>query len=190
MYGVPYVFASPLRTDFRTSTVRPPQLQATEALGPRLRAARDAAGLTQETVADRLGVKRTRVSEWENGTHRPGADVLDRLAGLYGTTVRDLLRGEPPEGPEHRTPAGEPGTISIPRDLAMYYRGVLDTELRSLRNVSKTLEALRQVLDNSAGGIGELAESGVLPKPPGRIGRGRWEYVPEPPTAVDPDNGE
>ena len=40
-------------------------------LGRRLRAAREALGLTQEQAAEVLGVARTTVARWETGAHRP-----------------------------------------------------------------------------------------------------------------------
>lgn len=46
--------------------------------GERLRQARVAAGLGQEELANRLGVKRQAISTWENGKrHPPMTDVED-----------------------------------------------------------------------------------------------------------------
>lgn len=64
-------------------------------LGSRLKVARKRARLSQEAVAARLGIQRTRVSEWETGMHRPNAVTLQQLADLYGTSTRALLNGEP-----------------------------------------------------------------------------------------------
>ena len=44
----------------------------------RLRTARKAAGLTQQQLAERLGVRQSRVSEWERGDHEPGASIYVR----------------------------------------------------------------------------------------------------------------
>ena len=63
-------------------------------LGQRLKAAREAANLSQGDVAQALDVHSVTVSKWEREVQRPSADFLDRLAELYKVPSRDLLRGE------------------------------------------------------------------------------------------------
>lgn len=48
--------------------------------------------MTQEAVADAVGVKRPTVSSWENNKDKPGRDSLAALATLYGITIDDLLK--------------------------------------------------------------------------------------------------
>jgi Zn-dependent peptidase ImmA (M78 family)/DNA-binding XRE family transcriptional regulator len=60
-------------------------------LGRRLRAAREACGMTQEEVAGHLGVSRTAVAQMELGNRAVTSLELDRLAYLYGRDIRDLL---------------------------------------------------------------------------------------------------
>lgn len=62
-------------------------------LGERLQNARKARGLTQQTVADFLGVARTTVTAIEKGERRLQATELARLAARYGRSVAELLRG-------------------------------------------------------------------------------------------------
>lgn len=47
--------------------------------------------MTQEFVADRLGVSRQAVSKWENGTSDPSTSNLLALAKLYGVSPEELL---------------------------------------------------------------------------------------------------
>lgn len=54
--------------------------------------AREELGLTQDDVADKLGVTQPAVSMWENGRSRPTADVLVALADLLKLDVAQLLR--------------------------------------------------------------------------------------------------
>lgn len=61
------------------------------AMLERLRAARRQARLSQEEVAERLGVRQTFVSKVELGERRIDPVELQELADLYGTTVTDLL---------------------------------------------------------------------------------------------------
>lgn len=63
----------------------------TDTLGARLRAARLAAGFTQDSAADHLDVHQSVVSKWELGQIRPPVDRLRSIAAAYGTTVTDLL---------------------------------------------------------------------------------------------------
>jgi Zn-dependent peptidase ImmA (M78 family)/DNA-binding XRE family transcriptional regulator len=70
------------------------------AVGVRLTDARRARGMTQQQVADALGVARTTVTAMEKGDRRPRADELVRLAGLFGRHVSDLTRPLPVRRPE------------------------------------------------------------------------------------------
>jgi len=56
----------------------------TSSLGPELKARRKAAGLTQEAVADQLGVARPTLTQWEGDRHRPKPEHLSKLDELYG----------------------------------------------------------------------------------------------------------
>jgi AbrB family looped-hinge helix DNA binding protein len=49
-------------------------------------------GLTQEEVAERIGVSRQAVAKWERGESVPDIDSCMKLAELYGTTVDLLVR--------------------------------------------------------------------------------------------------
>jgi Zn-dependent peptidase ImmA (M78 family)/DNA-binding XRE family transcriptional regulator len=69
------------------------------ALGARLKEAREARGMTQQQVADRLTVARTTLVAIEKGDRRLKPDELIALAKHYGRQVSDLLqRGAPAEG--------------------------------------------------------------------------------------------
>ena len=49
--------------------------------------------MTQEFVAESIGVSRQAVSKWENGTSEPNTSNLMALAKLYGIPAEDLLKG-------------------------------------------------------------------------------------------------
>ena len=51
-------------------------------------------GLTQEQLANRLGVSVQSVSRWECSTTLPDVMLLPELARLYGVTVDDLYRAD------------------------------------------------------------------------------------------------
>ncbi len=49
------------------------------------------AGLTQQDLADRLGVSKAAVSKWEKGLSLPDIALLPRLASLFASTIDDLI---------------------------------------------------------------------------------------------------
>jgi transcriptional regulator with XRE-family HTH domain len=65
-------------------------------LPARLRAAREAAGLSQGQVAKLMGMHRPTISEMEAGNRKVSAEELARLADLYDTKMTWLL-GEAPD---------------------------------------------------------------------------------------------
>jgi transcriptional regulator with XRE-family HTH domain len=66
-----------------------------ETLGQRLRSAREYLGLSQELVAERLGIPRASVSAIENGKRKVSSLEVNRLAKLYKVPVTQILSGEP-----------------------------------------------------------------------------------------------
>lgn len=69
------------------------------ALNDNLKAARNRTGLSQELVAERLGVSRQAVTKWESGQSRPSAKNLQALGELYQTPSEELLAGIQQKGP-------------------------------------------------------------------------------------------
>jgi transcriptional regulator with XRE-family HTH domain len=68
------------------SKVRPQTFDAAAAA-----AARAEAGLSQQQVADRVGLTKAQVQHWEAGRRQPYPEVTAQLAELYGVDVEDLL---------------------------------------------------------------------------------------------------
>ena len=60
-------------------------------IAQRLADRRKQAGLSQEALAERLGVSRQAVSKWERSESSPDTDNLIALAQLYGLSLDDLL---------------------------------------------------------------------------------------------------
>ena len=50
--------------------------------------------LTQEQLAEQIGVSRRTVSRWETGSNLPDLDVLIELSDLYSVDLREILNGE------------------------------------------------------------------------------------------------
>lgn len=71
-------------------------------LGERIKNQRTRAGLSQERVAELVGVSRQSVTKWESGQSAPSTENLFRLAEIFGTTV-DMLLDIPDEKNEQST---------------------------------------------------------------------------------------
>lgn len=62
--------------------------------GDRLAASREAAGMTQEVLAKRLGVKIKSLQAWEDDVSEPRANRLSMLAGILNVSIVWLITGE------------------------------------------------------------------------------------------------
>ncbi|MBQ3662654.1 MAG: helix-turn-helix transcriptional regulator [Clostridia bacterium] len=60
-------------------------------LGKKIRALRFKADMTQEQLADKLGIAAQSVSKWENGATMPDITTLPLLAEIFGVTIDDLF---------------------------------------------------------------------------------------------------
>jgi len=64
-------------------------------LDEKLSERRRALQMTQEEVAEKLGITPQAVSKWENGAACPDISLLPTIAKLYGTSIDELLSDEP-----------------------------------------------------------------------------------------------
>lgn len=62
--------------------------------GDRLAGAREAAGLTQEDLAQRLGVRLTTLQNWEEDLAEPRGNRLQMLAGMLNVSLTWLMTAE------------------------------------------------------------------------------------------------
>ena len=72
--------------------------------GEKLNYLRKNAGLTQEDVAQHLGISPQAVSKWENDLSCPDIMLLPEIAKLYGITVDELLNSDSFEAEERIEP--------------------------------------------------------------------------------------
>ena len=70
-----------------------PASNSRPAFGERIARLRVAAGLTQEQLAEAMGVTQRVVTYWEREARSVRADQLAELAGVLGTGVDALLHG-------------------------------------------------------------------------------------------------
>ena len=76
----------------KSGDVRKEKSVVRKSLGEALKEHRIRCQMTQEFVAERLGVSRQAVSKWENGASDPSTSNLLALAKLYGVSPEELLK--------------------------------------------------------------------------------------------------
>lgn len=89
-----------------SESASPPAAPA-RSLGDRIRARRDAVGLTQEKLAAKCGVSRAAVAQWEAGVTRPSLDNLVKAAEALNVWLSWLTVGDQslPDTPNPFAPA-------------------------------------------------------------------------------------
>ena len=76
----------------KSKDVRKEKSELRITLGERLKQERVSHKMTQEFVAETIGVSRQAVSKWENGASDPSTSNLFAIANLYGTSAESLLK--------------------------------------------------------------------------------------------------
>lgn len=84
-------------------------------LGQRIAQYRKAAGLSQETLGERVGVSRQAVSKWETDAAAPDMENLIALARIFGVSLAELT--ETPEPPETQPVRSGPRRVRRPLGL-------------------------------------------------------------------------
>ena len=102
------------------------------ALSDRIKNCRQSAGLSQEKMAELVGVSRQAVTKWETGQTSPSTENLFRLAEILGTTVDLLLTEEEKAGP---TPAEQ-----------IYYLYKLEQEQKAVLRKAQRKARLQEAL--------------------------------------------
>ena len=92
-----YLIIRALLKYIRTKDVREEKSSVKQSLGETLKKYRTERKMTQEFVAEQIGVSRQAVSKWENGTSDPSTSNLLALAKLYGISAEELLRNRFPK---------------------------------------------------------------------------------------------
>ena len=92
--GIVYLFiliVKALKKYVNSKDVREEKKAVAKSLGEALRENRIRCQMTQEFVAETLGVSRQSVSKWENGSSDPNTSNLIALAKLYKISPEELL---------------------------------------------------------------------------------------------------
>lgn len=136
-----------------------------DTLGSRLRYARTALGLSQQKVAEELGINRVNISTWESDSTRPDISRISEIARLYKVSEAWLLTGQgdaPQKAERSRPPAKNvvelvPGEQLLGTGRMPLYTGAMGGD----GHVIITFDAIDYVkrpaeLENVKGGYGLL----------------------------------
>ena len=81
-----------LKKYINSQDIRKEKVETRKSLGEVLKKYRTDNKMTQEFVAESLGVSRQAVSKWEQGISEPSTSNMIALAKLYGITPEQLLK--------------------------------------------------------------------------------------------------
>lgn len=81
-----------LRKYINSTDVRYEKAEVRKSLAELLKENRIRCKMTQEFVAEAVGVSRQAVSKWENGSADPSTSNLIALANLYEVSAEDLVK--------------------------------------------------------------------------------------------------
>ena len=89
---VVYLIIKALRKYIKAEPMRKEKAKNARTLGEALKQHRIDCKMTQEFIAETLGVSRQAVSKWESGASDPSTTNLMALAKLFGVAAEDLLK--------------------------------------------------------------------------------------------------
>lgn len=117
--------------------------------GDRVAGAREAAGMTQQQLAKRLGVRLATLRAWEDDLSEPRANRLSIMAGLLNVSMMWLMNGEGEgvDGPLEVGPVSEDL-----RDLLTEMRDLRSDLLARAEQVGRLEKRLRVVIRDSENG--------------------------------------
>lgn len=110
-------------------------------LGKKIRKLRFRAGLTQEQLAEKMGVSPQAVSKWENAVAMPDITALPLLAEIFGVTIDDLF-DLTVEQRFNRIENRMDAEGELPQDVFMEYEEFLKGQLASEQNKKRATELL------------------------------------------------
>lgn len=148
-----------------------------QSLGRRISELRKKKGITQDQLAEEMGVSSQAVSKWENDISCPDIGLLPQLADYFGITLDELMRGDRekevrvvPES-ERKDPSklimrikvlssdGDRVNVNLPMSLVKMglESGMLDSMLGKNENL-KGIDFDSLLLMVEKGAIGKLVE--------------------------------
>lgn len=111
-----------------------PHMSDSQAIGERIRTARQERGLTQEELAEAVGVTRSAVAQWETGRAGQVTTNLTRIAAVLEVGVEDLMFGDDKASPQRAIRGDELAILRLYRDCSPADQQLL---LRTARRLAR-----------------------------------------------------
>ena len=115
---------------------------------PRLRAAREGRGWSQQKLAEQIGTTSVNISRWENGSNFPSAYFRQKLSKIFGKTLTELGLVPPPHD-------SRMGNIPITRNAFFIGREKLLAQLHERLSTARTAALTQAQALFGLGGIGK-----------------------------------
>ena len=121
-------------------------------IGSNIALLRKRAELSQENLAERIGVSRQTVAKWENGESIPDVVHCDRMAQIFEVSLENLLHqdmkkdGVPPDKGKYifgTVTVGEKGQIVIPAKARRIFNIKPGDDLMVLGDADQGLALIR-----------------------------------------------
>jgi transcriptional regulator with XRE-family HTH domain len=106
-------------------------------LGKKLKELRTKAGLTQNQVADNLGIQRSRYNSWEQDIAKPRFEMLSVLCEVFNVDINELIEKKD----ETRGMPREKDFDLRTRALAQDFQELNDNEKEILENLIKSMRS-------------------------------------------------
>lgn len=114
------------------------------ALGITIKTMRLSRNLSQQDLADKVGVSRSAVGMWENGEREPNLDTLESLANVFNVPLYSLVDSKsiPKPKPEQSEmlyvsmPSGNPSTDELRKYLHDVIDQFSDDDLQFLKDMT------------------------------------------------------
>ncbi|MBR3033576.1 MAG: helix-turn-helix transcriptional regulator [Clostridiales bacterium] len=114
------------------------------SIAERILTLRKSKGMSQEQLAEAVGVSRQAVSKWESEQASPDPEKIITLSEVFGVTTDYLLKGVEPEKEEAKTEEKEEEKKT--EDTHMTVGDVLDQKILTEQNKEKSKKLLKYVL--------------------------------------------
>ena len=108
-------------------------------IGKKIKACRQAARLSQQLLADALGVKQSTVAAWEAGRNQPDPEMIKAI-GLYCKVSADYLIGMPPTT-----------NADLPADIKALAEKLANLSSSDRSIIEKVIDAMNDVHGHSPG---------------------------------------
>ena len=99
-------------------------------IGGFLKDLRKEKGITQEQLAEKLGVSGRTISRWETGNNMPDISLLVEIAEFFDVSIPEIIKGE------RKSEDMKEETKEVAETMSDYARAEKEQLLKSIRNMS------------------------------------------------------